>query len=97
MSPEDETIILSASNTGSVIDFLNNNGYNYRFVDKYFAGREKNAIVDLLVSRNCNNVFIGNGGSTFSKYLNKIIPSCQVKIFIDLNDLNSNPIIVDGL
>ena len=49
------------------------------FNQKYFEGRELNAIIDFLVSKQCNNLFIGNfninesRGSTFSYYITKII------------------------
>ncbi len=88
ISPEDETIVLTSSFSNEVIDFLNNNHYSYRFVDKFFQGREKNAIVDLLVSRMCNNVFIGNGGSTFSRYVEKVMTGdWSTMFYINLNNL----------
>jgi hypothetical protein len=95
MSPEDEIILLSASFSNGVIDFLEKNHYSYRFVDKFFPGREKNAIVDLLVSRLCNNVFIGNGGSTFSMYVSKVMAHpCPTTLYINLNNLKEETIVV---
>jgi hypothetical protein len=95
ISPEEETIVLSASLSNGVIDFLEKNHYRYRFVDKFFQGREKNAIVDLLVSRMCNNVFLGNGGSTFSMYVSKMMAEpCRTTLYINLNNLKEAPIVV---
>ena len=56
LSKEDENIILSASLSNGVINFLEQ--HNYKFIDKFFNDREKNAIVDLLVSKYCNNIVI---------------------------------------
>jgi hypothetical protein len=95
MSPEDQLIVLSASFSNGVIDFLEKNHYQYRFVDKFFQGREKNAIVDLLVSRICNNVYLGNGGSTFSMYVSKMMDApCPTTVYINLNNLKEETIVV---
>jgi hypothetical protein len=95
MSPEDEIIILSATFSNGVIDFLESNHYKYRFVEKFFQGREKNAIVDLLVSRMCNNVFLGNGGSMFSLYVSKMmVEPCPTTLYINLNNLKEEIIVV---
>jgi hypothetical protein len=72
----DTNIILSGLNDNAVIDFMNSNGYNVVIPTKHFTnGRELNAIVDFLISKYCNNLFIGNfnmqelGGSTFSYFI----------------------------
>jgi hypothetical protein len=65
-----------------VIDFLKEHYYSYRFTEKIFEGREKNAIVDLLVSKKCNNVFIGYSESTFSYYITKCLNETVKKILI---------------
>jgi hypothetical protein len=72
----DTNIILSGSTKNSVIDFMVENGYRVMIPTKHFInGRELNAIVDLLISKNCNNLFIGNfnieklSGSTFSYFI----------------------------
>ena len=94
----DETIILSSSLNNGVIDFLNEHKYNYRFTEKKYDDREKNAIIDFLVSKNCNNIFIGNfnmktlNGSTFSYYISKMI-KCKVKILIDLSNIHDEEVI----
>jgi len=101
LSENDENIILSSSLSNGVIDFLNNNNYNYKFVDKFFNDREKDAIVDLLVSKCCNNIFIGNfnvknyNGSTFSYYIWKCMNDAVTKIYIDLDKIYDKAVVVN--
>ena len=98
----DENIIVSSSLSNGVIDFLNQNNYNYKFIDKFFNDREKNAIVDLLVSKYCNNNFIGNfnvqnrNGSTFSYYMWKCMKPNVINIYIDLDNIHNREVIVNG-
>ena len=75
---------------------MKENEYNIMFIDKKFSGnqpgRELNAIIDLIIGRYCNNVFIGCGGSTFSELLLKYIPDetdegFVQKITFDLNNI----------
>jgi len=89
------TILLSSSFNNKVIDFLNNNKYNYFISNKkYFEYRELNAVVDFIISKQCNNVFIGNfnlngnNGSTFSYYIYKTLNSNNIIYkYIDLDHL----------
>lgn len=91
INKDDSTIILSYSLSNMVIDFMVKNNYKFILTEKQFNGRELNAIVDLLVSKSCNNVFIGaynfenETGSTFSKYIGTILPVNVKKICIDLD------------
>jgi hypothetical protein len=91
INKDDYTLILSQSLSNSVIDFMVKNNYNFKLTEKQFDERELNAIVDLLVSKSCNNVFIGNfnfinqNGSFFSKYIETILPVNVKKICIDLD------------
>ena len=89
------TILVSSSFNNEVINFLNNNKYNY-FISKkkYFKYRELNAVVDFIISKQCNNVFIGNfnlngnNGSTFSYYIYKTLNSNNIIYkYIDLDHL----------
>jgi hypothetical protein len=102
ISKTDENIILSSSLSNGVIDFLSNNNYNYYYIDKFFEDREKNAIVDLLVSKYCNNIFIGNfniknrNGSTFSYYIWQLLNENVSKIYIDLDKIYDKEIIVSN-
>jgi hypothetical protein len=93
---EDITIILTGDINNDVVQFMKENEYNIMFIDKKFnsnqPARELNAIVDLIVGRYCNNVFIGCDGSTFSELLLKYIPDESEhgnieKITFDLNNI----------
>ena len=100
ISNNDENIILSQSLSNKVIDFLIEKKYNYKISDKYFEDREKNAIVDLLISKKCNNIFIGNfnfknlNGSTFSYYIGKLLDNNVnnnvKKVCIDLDKITDD-------
>jgi hypothetical protein len=98
ISKTDETIILSSSLSNAVLDFLHQHHYKYTLVDKCFEDREKNAIVDFLVSSCCNHIFIGNfniqllNGSTFSYYVGSCLD--VTKIYIDLNRIHSPEVVV---
>jgi len=93
---EDITIILTGDTNNDVVQYMKENEYNITFIDKKFndnqPGRELNAIIDLIVGRYCNNVFIGCDGSTFSELLLKYIPDETEfgnveKITFDLNNI----------
>jgi hypothetical protein len=100
ISDVDETILLSSSLSNKVIDFLNVHNYNYKFIDKCFKDREKNAIIDLLLSSCCNNIFIGNfninnnNGSVFSYYISKCIKNKITTICIDLDRIYNKEIVI---
>lgn len=100
ISDTDENIILTSSLSNGVIQFLDHHHYNYTFVNKYFMDREKNAIIDLLVSECCNNVFIGNyniknsNGSSFSYYIWKHMNENVVNIYIDLDKIQDKEVIL---
>ena len=89
----DNNIILSSSFSNGVIDFLEENNYRYFLTPKYFKDREKNAIIDFLISKNCNNLFIGNfnfvhlNGSTFSYYIKTSLKDSVKKFCIDLDKI----------
>jgi len=93
---EDTTLVLTGDIDNDVVQFMKENEYNIMFIDKKFdtkqPARELNAIVDLIIGRYCNNVFIGCDGSTFSKLLLKYIPDESEhgnieKITLDLNNI----------
>jgi len=92
-SKEDVIILLSYSQDNNVLDFLRNNNYEFYYTKKnIFDGREKHAIVDLLVGEKCNNCFIGNWnfekrqGSTFSYFLH-LRNNAKKNICIDICDI----------
>ena len=93
---EDRTLILTGDLNNEVVQFMKENKYNIMFINKKFNSdqptRELNAIVDLIIGRYCNNVFIGCDGSTFSELLLKYIPdtiedSFVQKITFELNNI----------
>jgi len=94
---DDITIILSGEINNKVVDYMKKYNYNVIFVDKKFDTREKtrelNAIIDLMIGKYCNNVFIGCGGSTFSELLHKKINDTNTsgstikKYMFDLNNI----------
>jgi DNA-dependent RNA polymerase auxiliary subunit epsilon len=93
---EDITLLLTGDTNNDVVQFMKENEYNIMFIDKKFSGnqpgRELNAVVDLIIGRYCNNVFIGCDGSTFSELLLKYIPDVSEhgnveKITFDLNNI----------
>ena len=91
----DTTIIVSSSFDNQVINFLNENQYNYFTTKKkHFKYRELNGIVDFITSQQCNNVFIGgfnldgNNGSTFSYYIYKSLETKNITYkYIDFDHL----------
>jgi len=91
MNKTDLIIVLSNSVINGVVDFLLTNHYNIFITQKYFEHREKNALVDLLISKRCNNVFIGcfnseyKIGSSFSYYISKIVDKCAMKVGINID------------
>jgi hypothetical protein len=90
----DETVLLTYSLENPVIEFLKSNGYHYHIKTKELeAGREMNAIIDVCIGINCNNVFIGNfnndttSGSKFSYFLSKQMPYNVKPFYIDICNL----------
>jgi len=100
ISKNDDNIIISNSSSNEVITFLNQQQYNYTFINKFFKDREKNAIVDLLASKYCNHIFIGNfniknqNGSTFSYYVWKMMNDSVTKIYIDLDRIHDKEVVI---
>jgi hypothetical protein len=100
LDKNDEFLILTNSFSNVVIDFLRGNGCTLNFVQKRFDAREKDAIVDLLAARKCNNVFVGNfnlknlNGSTFSYYVAKLLGDGVAKIYIDLDRITDPAVFV---
>jgi len=90
----DYNILLSYSQNNRVIKYLEDNNYHYCFLKKdEKVGRETNAVIDLLISNACNNIFIGNfdlnkmWGSTFSYFImSRLKPNVKV-ILINLDKI----------
>jgi len=90
---DDIIFVLSYDLSNNVINFLKDNGYEFYITKKnIFDGREKHAIIDLLIGEKCNNNFIGNWnfnirqGSTFSYYL-YVRNNALNNIFIDMYNI----------
>jgi hypothetical protein len=85
---DDKTIILTYNPDNPVIDYLKNNNFNYFIHNKIKNNnREVNAIIDIINSKKCNNVFIAVGGSSFSWTISKIINPIQIE-WLDINNIN---------
>jgi len=94
----EKNIILSYSLDNNVIQYMLNNGYNVNFIPKNKElGREINALNDFLISKFCNNIFIGNYNpnflnekcSTFSYYISKTINANVKQLLLDIQFINT--------
>lgn len=84
----DLTIILGYNVNNDVIEYLKKYNYNYQLAEKNSLFlREENAIIDLLIGFECNNLLIGVSGSTFSLIIDNVIKNNK-SILININDLN---------
>ena len=98
INKKDTTLILTGETKNDVVDYMQSNNYNIMFIDKKFNvkqnSRELNAIIDLIIGKFCNNIFIGCDGSTFSELLSNTMQymnesGCIIqKIMFDLNNIN---------
>jgi hypothetical protein len=86
---DDITLILSGNINNEVVHYMKINEYNIKFINKKFSngqyGRELNAVIDLIIGKCCNNIFIGCDGSTFSELLTTYIAD-----FNKSNELNES-------
>ena len=94
------TVILSMNTDNKVTKWMTANKYEFVQMDKTMVtGREINAIVDLLISKKCNHVFIGNinphnfHGSTFSYTIFNALKNVK-KMCIDNDDIYHPPYII---
>jgi hypothetical protein len=79
IQPDDSTFILTGSPKNKVIDYLRNNQYTYFLFPKITPYREMNAAMDMVIGKQCNNVFIGCAGSSFSDILKHRITGDNVQ------------------
>ena len=98
-SKNDIIFVLSYDLDNRVVRFLKDNEYEFYYTKKnVFDGREKHAIIDLLVSQKCNNCFIGNwnfdkrNGSTYS-YLSYLRNEASQNVFIDMYYIKSDEVL----
>lgn len=101
-SPEDNVLVLTGNTNSKVLEYMKEKGYSYHVSAKSFpTGRELNAIVDLLTASACTNTFIGNinpvslHGSTFSYLIWKRINDNTKKIFIDLDRIKDDEVVLN--
>jgi len=99
-SKDDYVLVLSYDTNNRVVQYLRDNDYKFYTTKKnMFGGREPHAIIDLLVGEKCSGVFIGNWnhtkniGSTFSYVLDRRINSNIKRVFLDIYDIYSEPMI----
>jgi len=76
------TFLLTGSSNNKVIDYLRNNQYAYFLFPKITPYREMNAAMDMVIGKQCNNVFIGCGGSSFSDILKHRITGNNIQIYM---------------
>ena len=79
---DDLTFILTGSPNNKVIDYLRNNQYTYFLFPKITPYREMNAAMDMVIGKQCNNVFIGCGGSSFSDILLHRITGINIQKYL---------------
>jgi hypothetical protein len=79
---DETTFILTGSSNNKVIDYLRNNHYAFFVFPKITPYREMNAAMDMVIGKQCNNVFIGCGGSSFSDILSHRITGANVQKYL---------------
>jgi len=99
-SKEEKVLVLSYDTNNRVVKYLYDNDYDYYTTKKnMFCGREPHAIIDLLVGEKCTGTFIGNWnhekniGSTFSYVLDTRIDSNVKRVFLDIYNIYSEPVL----
>jgi len=76
------TFILTGSSNNKVVDYLHDNQYTYLLFPKISPYREMNAAMDMVIGKQCNNVFIGCGGSSFSDILKHRITGDNIQQYL---------------
>ena len=98
VNKNDATIVVSASTNNNVLNMLKSANYKYYFVNKTTKyGKEEHAIFDYLISKYCNNIFIGNidlnnqiqNGSGFSYIISRNLTNKVKQILIKLEKINA--------
>ena len=89
----DNTIILCADTNNKVIDFLKNNNYQFFIHNKDSSlGREINALIDLCIGENCNNIFLAPiKCSTFSYTLKNRLKTPINTVSFSMNNITQKP------
>ena len=98
-------IVLSANTNNRVVDHLQSKtNTSCIFTDKSrYNGREVNAMIDMIIAQNCNNIFIGGvnpetyHGSTYSGMLYSIFKNKHIKnILIDLDNIHRDEFVISN-
>ena len=85
----DITFVLCGDSKNAVIKYMKKTGHNCHILDKTSKHREINAIMDMVIGRMCNNVFIGASGSTFTQLISNYHENIPVKQSLNLNNIDS--------
>ena len=89
---------MSYSTDNIIIDYMKENNYKFLQTEKNCCdGREISALIDYLISKNCNNVFIGNfnmltsniNGSTFSYLISTNLDNTVKQILITMENIEA--------
>jgi len=100
ISPNDQNLVLSFTEN-PVMEYMRRNGYSVIFMVKE-KQREMSAILDFLLSRYCNNIFIGNinlhriEGSSFDYMALRHMYHVKRSFMVDIDFIDTNITIVDG-
>ena len=86
----DVTFVLCGDLKNAVIKYMKKTGHNCHMLNKTSSHREINAIMDMVIGRMCNNVFIGAGGSTFTQLISNYHENIPVKHSLNLNDIEDS-------
>jgi len=100
-SPYEMNIILSSElNNIDLREYMDFRLFNNVFIDKNCVDPENVEVLALLVSKSCNNIFIGNyncnelKNTVSSNLVSYIIPENSRKILIDLNNIKGKEIVL---
>ena len=105
IDPDSYNIVLSANVNNRVVDHLQcRMNRTHIFTDKTaHNGREINAMIDMIIAQNCNNIFIGcvnpetYHGSTYSGMLYSIFKKKPIKnILIDLDNIHRDEFVISN-
>ena len=66
INKDDNTIIICGDYNNAVVNYLDKNNYKIFKTPKFDTNRDVAAIYDLIISQNCNNIFVGILESSFS-------------------------------
>lgn len=86
---DDITFVLCGDSKNAVIKYMKKTGHNCHILNKTSNHREINAIMDMVIGRMCNNVFIGATGSTFTQLISNYHDHIPVKHSLNLNNIEA--------